>query len=418
MQKIIYILILIVGFGTYLSAQNHITCDGTRYISEVFTTYDTTLNVLYGNNTTVGGTNQDLYMDIFEPSSDAATNRPVVVLAFGGSFIGGAKEDMHDLCVYYAKRGFVAVSIDYRLYDGALFPLPSAAVMTDEVIKAVSDMKAAVRYLREDAATSNLYKIDSNYIFVGGVSAGGIVASHLAYVDAQDSLGASEQTALNNNGGFTGNSSTNTQYSSAVQGVLNYSGALRAAYYIDANDPPLFSVHDDADETVPYGGGDAKIFGFPIVYVEGSGMMNPRADVVGVANQLITIPNSTGHVSYFNNGAAVWQDSVQEASAKFVHDEVVCPMLTGLAEVQQQEVAAKFYPNPSASDIVVELAEVPSVYSVIVYDNLGRIVAQQQGLNESQYTIQRAALAAGVYLVGIQFESEKIAPIFSRILFK
>lgn len=36
--------------------------------------------------------------------------------------------------------------------------------MTDVVIKAVGDMKAAVRFLRQDAATVNNYRIDTNLL--------------------------------------------------------------------------------------------------------------------------------------------------------------------------------------------------------------------------------------------------------------
>ena len=62
------------------------------------------------------------------------------------------------MCEYFARRGYVAASIDYRLYDGVLFPTPDSLVMADEMLKAVSDMKAAVRFFREDADQSNIYK--------------------------------------------------------------------------------------------------------------------------------------------------------------------------------------------------------------------------------------------------------------------
>ncbi len=80
---------LLLGSLSPLLAQNHPTCGGGRYISEVFTAIDSTAGVLYGNNTTFGGNNQDLFMDIYEPVGDTAPMRPAVVLAFGGSFITG-----------------------------------------------------------------------------------------------------------------------------------------------------------------------------------------------------------------------------------------------------------------------------------------------------------------------------------------
>ena len=87
------------------------------------------------------------------------------------------------------------------------------------------------------------FKIDTNLIFAGGISAGGILASHLAYLRFNGFLMMQRLHRLlpiMEDG--MGNSSSNYQYSSEVQGVINYSGALKEAVYIDNTDPPLFSV--------------------------------------------------------------------------------------------------------------------------------------------------------------------------------
>lgn len=418
MQKNIFTLLLFFSVIGFSVAQNHATCNGSRYVSEEFTTVDTTLAVQYGSNATFAGNAQDLYMDIYEPSGDTAARRPVVILAFGGSFIGGRRENMSDLCQYYAQRGFVAVTIDYRLYDGPVLPLPNATTMTDVVIKAVSDMKAAVRFLKEDAATNNTYKVDPNMIFVGGVSAGGIVASHTAYIDSTDNIAASELTAINNNGGFSGNSSNNAgMYSSEVQGCINFSGALRDANYIDANDPPLFSAHDDGDGVVPYNGGNATILSFPIIYVEGSAVMHTKADSVGIANYLITIPNSSGHVSFFGSNATQWQDTVLNTSADFLHNQILCPLITHTNSVELQELLAQIYPNPAAIDLVIELEDLPSAYHLTLYDNMGRLVFQKQAIAERHYILTREHFPSGIYHLNIQFEDERIAPIQSKVIF-
>lgn len=418
MQKIIFILSFLTGVLYSAFAQNHPTCDGSRYVSEVFTSVDTTQNVLFGNNTTFGGNNQDLFMDIYEPQGDVAVMRPVIVLAFGGSFIAGEREDLDDLCRYYAKRGFVAVTIDYRLYDGPFLPFPDSVALTDVVIKAVGDVKASVRFLREDAATANLYKIDPNMIFVGGVSAGGIATAHAAYVDSTDNIAANEMTAITNNGGYEGNSSANVGlYSSEVQGVVNFSGALRDADYIGANSAPLFSAHDDMDGVVPYNGGNAAVFGIPIIYVEGSGLMAPQATSVGVANFLITIP-SNGHVSYFDGNAAQWQDTVLNTSADFVHDEVICPLISSLDELSTEFVAADFYPNPADIDMIVAFDELPSSYTIALYDNMGRQVFQETEINTNRYVLAKENFARGVYVVNIRFDDASIAPIQSKVIFR
>lgn len=419
-MKHLFILLSLLLITLLVQAQNHPTCDGSRYVSQVFTNVDTTRSILYGNNTTYGGNNQDLYMDIYQPVGDVATARPAIVLAFGGSFVTGDRGDMAPLCHYYAQRGYVAVSIDYRLYDGPLFPLPSAATMTDVVIKAVGDMKAAVRFLRQDAANANNYKIDTNYIFVGGISAGGIVANHTAYLDPTDSIGTSEQTAITSNGGYEGNSSNNVGlHNSSVQGVVNFSGALRSASYISSNEAPLFSAHDDGDGVVPYGNGSATIAGFPIIYVEGSQTMAARTTSLGIPNFLITIPNSSGHVSYFNgSNVAQWADTVRSTASQFLHDESICPIIVAVHTPLPQELLANVYPNPSPSDVMIAFDELPSAYNLVLYDNMGRVVRSINNIQTERYILERIQLPAGVYHAQLQFEDTNIVPIQTSIVFQ
>ncbi len=323
---------------------------------------------------------------------------------------------------YYASRGFVAVTIDYRLYDGPLFPLPSAATMTDVVIKAVGDMKAAVRHLRQDAATTNTYRIDPNYIFVGGVSAGAIAADHTAYLDSMDNVASSELTAIQANGGWEGNSSSTAGvYSSSVQGVLNFSGALRDANYINSGEAPLFSAHDDGDNVVPYDGDDATIGGFPIIYVEGSQFMHRKADSiqVGVPNFLITIPNSGGHVSYFTSAAAQWRDTVTLASSQFLHDEVLCPIVVSITQPEAvQRVAARFFPTPAVSNLVLDFEEVPSRYTVRIIDAVGRSVHEQAKVQEQRLGVSRGNWQAGLYQVQVLFEDGHYQPVQRGVIFR
>ena len=163
--KYIFSILLLCAFCSKNKAQ-HVTCDTERYLTEIFKKTKVTRSVLYGNNSTISGQNKDLFMDIYEPSEDLAEKRPLIILAFGGGFFSGKREDLEDLCILYSKKGFVTATIDYRLYDLPLFPIPSQVKMIDAGIKGVSDMKAAIRFFREDASTNNGYKIDPSLIFV------------------------------------------------------------------------------------------------------------------------------------------------------------------------------------------------------------------------------------------------------------
>lgn len=271
MKRNIILLLTLFCFLTFNLFAQVPGCEQGRYELDVFTDVKTTLNQKFGEGETVGGVQQDLFLDVFEPEGDdPSVRRPVMILAFGGSFIGGVKEDIHFLCEAYAKKGYVTVAIDYRLYDLPLLPLPTAAEMTEVVIRTVSDMKAAIRFMREDADTQDRFKIDPDLILLGGISAGAITASHTAVLDDTDPLTDDIIMSIEENGGFEGNSSENFQYSSEAQGLINLSGGLVTADLITADDPPLFSVHDEFDQTVPYGGGFATVFGQDIIYMEGS----------------------------------------------------------------------------------------------------------------------------------------------------
>ena len=90
---------------------------------------------------------------------------PVVLCIHGGGFRAGKRESYDALCVKLAERGYVAATMTYRLAPKHKFPA------------AVHDTKAAVRWLRANAAT---YKLNPNKFGVTGGSAGGHLAQFLA----------------------------------------------------------------------------------------------------------------------------------------------------------------------------------------------------------------------------------------------
>jgi acetyl esterase/lipase/sugar lactone lactonase YvrE len=97
-------------------------------------------------------------MDVIRPKDPSATPRPAVLLVHGGGFRAGTKEGYIPLAVKLAERGYVAATVTYRLAPGAQFPAP------------VEDVKAAVRFLRANAAK---YNLDPEHIGALGGSAGG-----------------------------------------------------------------------------------------------------------------------------------------------------------------------------------------------------------------------------------------------------
>ena len=405
--RIYFISFSITCLFGYIQAQNpdpNPNCNTSRYLTNTFASVKVTQGQSYGSNITYAGINKQLFMDVYEPEGDVLDERPLIVLAFSGSFINGNRADLADLCTAYARRGFVAASIDYRLYDGPLLPPPSAATMTDVAIKGMGDMKAAIRFFKEDAATLNLYHIDTNHVFVGGISSGAILADAVAYLDESDKGNVMTNDVVDANGGLQGNSSTNFQYSSKVFGVLSFSGAVLDTTTIDANEPPLFMVHDDSDPTMAYGTGFASAMGFPIIAVEGSSNMAIRANNVGLKNSLITVSNSAEHVSYFKDGAAEWEDSVFNASTRFIY-EVICDRQPQSSNTIKPLDFFSVYPNPTKDYVNIDCGPA-AIESVQLSAIDGRIIFTKTQIRESTYQLQMEE-PAGVYLLVIRAKGIK-----------
>jgi acetyl esterase/lipase len=90
---------------------------------------------------------------------------PAILCIHGGGFRAGKRDGYDSQCIRLAERGYVAVTVSYRL--APKYPFPAA----------IHDVKAAVRWIRANAAK---YHIDSERIGVTGGSAGGHLAQFLA----------------------------------------------------------------------------------------------------------------------------------------------------------------------------------------------------------------------------------------------
>jgi acetyl esterase/lipase len=119
---------------------------------------------------------------------------PAVICIHGGGFRAGTRESFNGLCLQLAERGYVAVTVSYRLAPKYQFPA------------AVYDVKAAVRWMR---ANAEKYQIDPDRIGTTGGSAGGHLAQFLGVT--------SGVKKFEGDGG-------NAEYSSSVKCVVNFYG--------------------------------------------------------------------------------------------------------------------------------------------------------------------------------------------------
>jgi poly(3-hydroxybutyrate) depolymerase len=397
-MKKLYSILSILLFASTAFAQLDTT--GGRYCTEnFFSSVTTTSNITYGSATTVNNTTQTLLMDIYQPTGDVAATRGLIVFAHGGSFIGGSKtdQDVTALATRFAKMGYVTASIEYRVGMG--FPIDSISA-TKAVIRATQDMKAAVRFFRKDAATTNTYKIDPSFIFVGGSSAGAFMALHLAYLDRLSEGQVWQQNVVTSVGGIDGNSG-NPGYSSLTNGVINLCGALGDSTWLEAGNIPVVSMHGTNDATVPYGTAMIYVLGFPIMVVDGSASIKLRADNVGVNNPFHTWSGAP-HVPYAGTtvSAMAYMDSTVEFVRAFLCPIVSSPSIFTDVKETFARLGFSVYPNPSAGQFTVRFAEAVNGRTITITDLSGRLVASTQP-NGTEYSYSGSKLNAGIYFVKV-----------------
>jgi acetyl esterase/lipase len=139
------------------------------------------------------GGKEELQLDLAMPKNGRGPF-PAIVCLHGGGWRLGRRQDLAQPIEMIAARGFVAVTVGYRLAPTHRFPAQ------------IEDCKAAVRWLR---AHADKYRIDAERIGTVGVSAGGHLACLLGTAD--------EKAGLEGNGGHA-------QFSSRVQAVVSFFG--------------------------------------------------------------------------------------------------------------------------------------------------------------------------------------------------
>jgi acetyl esterase/lipase len=395
-MKKLYSILSILLFASTVFAQLDTT--GGRYCTEnFFSAVTVTSNITYGSNTNYQGTPTTLVMDIYQPTGDVAASRGLIVFAHGGSFVGGSRtdQDVTALCTRFAKMGWVTCSIDYRI---GFFPYDSAHAVP-AVIRATQDMKAAIRFFRKDAATTNTYRIDPTFIIAGGSSAGAFMALHVAYLDRTSEAAPWIQSIITTLGGVDG-ASGNPGYSNQVNAAIDLCGALGDSTWLEAGNVPLVSMHGTNDATVPYGSAIIYLFNtIPIMRVDGSASVKQRADHVGVLDQFHTW-NGADHVPYAGTTATAisYMDSTVEFIRSFLCPIVSAPsILTGVKETIAGH-GFSVYPNPSTGQFTVRFAEAVSGRTITVSDLSGRVVEKVQ-MKGTEYLYSGAKLNAGIYFV-------------------
>ena len=411
MKKIFTLIAVAMFCGTInINAQ----CTGDRYKMQVFWESEVTSDIQYGSNINTQGNNENLTLDVYEPTGDSLANRPLLILAHGGSFIGGSKTgaDVVSLATDFAKMGYVVASINYRLgFEGLSSGTLDSITATETVVRSVHDFRAAIRFFKKNfSENGNTYGIDTSLIFGGGVSAGAITAVHVAYLDELSELPTYiDTTKAGLGGGIEGNSGNPNYVSSGLVGIINIAGALRDTSWITPTSIPVLSFHGDQDGTVPYGSDIIYLQGFfAIMMVDGSQSIHLRAENVGITNCLHTHEGADHIPHSLDNQAAEYTDTTLTISSNFM-SALVCnetfnciydgtTVYVGLSEKNTTD--ANVYPIPSQGNINIEAGNI--IEEIQLTNLLGERVLVKQGTNSDNMQITRNNLPNGVYILSIK----------------
>lgn len=227
------------------------TCSDYTYLNKIKSLYEQDKKGREGHliktYKTVNGCNLEIHL--FLPKENMQNKKvPAIVYFSGGSWTEGKPDWNFSACKSYAEKGWVGVTVEYRLGDRQGI-LPFEAVM---------DAKSAIRWLREHSGEFN---IDVNKIVASGNSAGGhlILATALVenWNEKSDNLKYScVPNVLMVNSGVYDLTDENTLWIRRDLKNRNQSESLvkeiSPIYLIKKDFPPTLIIHGTNDRNVPF----------------------------------------------------------------------------------------------------------------------------------------------------------------------
>jgi acetyl esterase/lipase len=223
----------------------------------------------------------ELKLDLYFPKK-AEGKLPVTVYVHGGGWQGGDKAAGAGAMAIgeLVKRGYLVVSVNYRLAPAHKFPAQ------------IEDVKCAIRFLRAHATE---YNLDPKRIGVWGGSAGGHLVALLGTSDDKSGFegkgGWADQTSrVQAVVDMFGPADFSMEFPGAKpETALNVFGATsrkdevmkRASpvTYITKDDPPFLILHGESDLLVP---------------LNQSEKLHERLKTTGVSSKLVVVKNA-GH---------------------------------------------------------------------------------------------------------------------------
>lgn len=203
------------------------------------------------------GPNERNDLDLFLPKDDGKSLRPAVVVIHGGAWRSGDKKQLRMLAELFARRGYVAAAINYRLAPKYSYPAQ------------LDDCQRAVRWLRKN---SKEYRVDPKRFGAAGASAGGHLALLLGTRETRDDtdpelkgISSKVQCVLSIFGptDFTDERYVQASKNPAVgRALIEFVGKpydeapnlwkeVSPIHHVSPDDAPTFIIHGDQDPLVP-----------------------------------------------------------------------------------------------------------------------------------------------------------------------
>ncbi|WP_462247698.1 carboxylesterase family protein [Ekhidna sp.] len=406
--RIILLLLLIGHFSETLAQCDTPLFDASEVVIQK--------NIIYGEAENYEGSSQSLLLDLYYPSLmvDQSEARPLVVIMHGGWFKFGNKnhKDIKILCQELAARGYVCSSINYRLgHNNSEYSIYQARY------RAIQDANAAIRFL---ISKSGRYNIDRNWIFIGGQSAGAVVANGVVYADEEECDDISEsfnKPLISKELGALNESGNDLRPSFNIKGVFNNWGGVLENEFQTSEYVPTISFHGVLDTEVAYGV-DSTYSNFSLL---GSQIINRRLKNVNVCTELMTDLNG-GH-GIFRDESSSYR--AQRASCFF--KSIMCNTCQSLFStdsiaascsvidydiLRNDNLSISASPNPSQN--YFRLLGVNEPVRVKIYNSSGRIIANLASPDQ----IDLSNHPNGLYVVKLIFTTSTRKPEEIKIIKK
>jgi len=186
--------------------------------------------------------NTNLSLHVFYPEGHQVTDQvPVVVFFFGGGWVGGSPKQFYEQSRYFAQKGILAISAEYRVNK----------THGTTPFDAVTDAKSAIRWVRQHAEELG---VDPNKIVAAGGSAGGHLAACAGLIEGYEAADEDAIISSKPNAMILYNpvfDTTEKGYGMNKVGK-NKKTAISPNHHIKKGIVPTLVFHGKADKTVPF----------------------------------------------------------------------------------------------------------------------------------------------------------------------